>query len=202
MTAKDIFSILFYEGLKEALENIPVEETKDVYICKLLIYNYPSYSDKVADVVLKYNTNTALKKQIEEISTNWSKYENQGCGWTIYYMEDAISIATTSEYRQILENIDCGWGRMPIKIDIYAFQCFLDWRNQIDYEDESEKYYEFYAIHFKALMVELCKKLIEEGMVQDKFGKNIPFIVECEEDEEIEIDVAETGILETSKVYF
>ena len=193
MNSKEVFGILFYEGLKESVENIPDEDTKDVYICKLFIDNSESGSE-VAYISLQYNTNTTLQKQIEDISNNWEKYEKEG----FYEKDNAISIAKTSELRMIQEEIEYDWGRMSIKIDFDAFYFLVDWQNQIDYEDESEKYFEFYAIHFKGLMVELCKKLIEEEVLLKKFGKNIPFIVECEYDEDREIDVADTGILETN----
>lgn len=198
MDSKEVFSILFYDGLKEAVENIPDKDTKDVYICKLFINNSESDSG-VACVDLRYNTNTAFQKQTEEIINNWEKYEKEGWIWAFGEKDSAISLAKKGEFRIIHEKIEFDWGRVSIKIDFDAYYFLVDWQNQIDYEDESEKFYEFYTIHFKDLMVELCKKLIEEEVVLNKFGKNIPFLIECEEDEDSEIDVAETGILEPNK---
>ena len=160
LTPKEIFSISFYDALVEAVEKIPDETAKDVYICKLVIHNSGS-GNEMASVGLQYNTKSNVKTrefpQIEELSEEY---------W---------------------------WGRIPIKIDFYVCQKFLDWRNEIDYDDEDDKYYEFYAIHFKDEMVELCKNLFEEEIILHKFGKNISFLVECECDEGCAIDVADNN---------
>ena len=187
MTPKEIFSLIFYEGLKEAIANIPEEHTKDVYICKLFIDNFEK--NDITNVSLKYNTNAALQKQIEEIAGNWEKYAEQSCGW--YGKEGTISHAKTVEFRQIAENLseEDSWKRLPIKIDFYAYKNYLDWKNQIDYTDEDDKEYEFSAQHFKNLMVELGEKLFDEEIILRKFGKKISFFVECECDEDDEIDV-------------
>ena len=151
---KEIFSFVFYCGLKDAINSIPDEETKDVHICKLVIDNL--YDDRndydIKNLHIEYNT-TTLKKT-----------------------EDGLG------------------GYLFIEMPFFAYKNYLDWKNQINYIDEENKEYEFSAIHFKNEMVELVKKLFEEKIILQKFGRNIAFMVECIEDEEDAVNVSELAV--------
>ena len=196
MAPKEIFNMLFYGGLKDAISSISDEEAKDVYICKLIIdnlYDECNYYD-IKDVHLEYNTNTALQKQKNEIICNWEKYssgELYMCGlrcdkWQALLYAETNNVLTLSEA--------CLWKWVFIDIPFYAYKNYLDWKNQINYSDKEDKEYEFSVIHFKNEMIELVKKLFEDKIILQKFGKNITFIVECIEDEEDPISVSDIAV--------
>jgi len=196
LTPKEIFSMVFYGGLKDAINSISDEEAKDMYICKLIIDNMsygstPNRYYDLEDVHLEYNTNTVLQEQINEINCNWEKY-NTGervWGWTFGGKDKAIVRAKTEN---LFFTDELHWGWISIDIPFFAYKSYLEWKTQTDYTDtdEATKNYEFSAIHFKNEMIELAKKLFEEKVILQKFGENIAFIVECIEDEEDPINVS------------
>jgi len=88
MTPKEIFSIYFYDALVEAVEKIPDETAKDVYICKLFIHNSGS-GNEMASVGLQYNTNTALQNT-EELSEEYWWGRMPYVGHNIFFCKGRI----------------------------------------------------------------------------------------------------------------